>query len=149
MIDTTQFLQLFSPQPANSYLVVATCEDEITGSLSKLLDGVDGTLRVILYNDENLDFSKPFRALPRSYDIVVLKDVLQSHKNQNMILKTSYTTLANAADIVIMEKKGVMDMDAVKQLLEDFEFRAMNDIDIVEGYDLIMAKKLHMWGNGL
>ena len=26
---------------------------------------------------------------------------------------------------------------------------APNDINIVDGYDLIMAKKMHMWGNGL
>ncbi|MDQ1245442.1 MAG: hypothetical protein QG565_1783, partial [Campylobacterota bacterium] len=35
------------------------------------------------------------------------------------------------------------------KLLEEFEFRAPNEIDIVEGYDLIIAKKMHMWGNGL
>ncbi len=148
-MDLTQFLQLFSPHPANSYLLVSTCRDDVTTVLTKLMDSVDGTLKEVLYNEDNLDFSKLFRALPRTHDIVILKDVLQSHKNQNMILKLSYTTLANAAEIVIMEKKGVMDIEATKQLLEDFEFRAINDIDIVEGYDLIMAKKLHMWGNGL
>ena len=36
-----------------------------------------------------------------------------------------------------------------KEILEDFEFRVANYIDLVEGYDLIMAKKMHMWGNGL
>ena len=148
-MDLTQFLQLFSPHPANSYLVVSTCRDDITAELSKLMDSVDGNLKVVLYGDENLEFSKPFRALPRTHDIVILKDVLQAHTNPNMILKLSYTSLANAADIVIMEKKGVMDIELTKQLLEDFEFRAVNDIDIVEGYDLVMAKKLHMWGNGL
>jgi len=48
-----------------------------------------------------------------------------------------------------MEKKGVMDVEKIKELLEEFEFRAVNDIDIVQGYDLVMAKKMHMWGNGL
>jgi hypothetical protein len=66
-----------------------------------------------------------------------------------MILKLAYTTLANTANIVIIEKKGVMDIEAVKAMLEEHEFRAPNEIDIIEGYDLVMAKKMHMWGVGL
>jgi hypothetical protein len=66
-----------------------------------------------------------------------------------MILKLAYTTLANTANIVIIEKKGVMDIEAVKTMLEEHEFRASNEIDIIDGYDLVMAKKMHMWGAGL
>jgi len=65
-----------------------------------------------------------------------------------MLLKIAYTSLANTADIVIM-KKSLLDIPSIKQMLEKFEFRASNDINIVDGYDLIMAKKMHMWGNGL
>ena len=35
------------------------------------------------------------------------------------------------------------------ELLENNEFRAANFIDIFPNYDLVMAKKMHMWGNGL
>ena len=66
-----------------------------------------------------------------------------------MILKIAYTTLANTADIIIMQKKGTMDIDAIKEMLEEFEFRAANYIDVLPEYDLVMAKKMHMWGNGL
>jgi len=114
-----------------------------------LMNGVDGVLNLALYNDENLDFTQPFRAKPRNHDIVVLKDIFYAHKNQSMILKLTYKTLVNTANIIIMEKKGVMDIEALKTTLEEFEFRAPNDIDIVDGYDLVMAKKMHMWGNGL
>jgi hypothetical protein len=48
-----------------------------------------------------------------------------------------------------MEKKGVMDIEAIKTMLEEHEFRAPNEIDVIDGYDLVMAKKMHMWGNGL
>ena len=34
-------------------------------------------------------------------------------------------------------------------MLEEFEFRSSNEIDVLPEYDLVMAKKLHMWGNGL
>ena len=36
-----------------------------------------------------------------------------------------------------------------KELLEKFEFRAPSKINILDEFDLVMAKKMHMWGNGL
>ena len=148
-MNLEQFLQLFNPYPGNHYLQVCSREDEITEALKSMMDCVDGELSVVLYNEENLDFSKSFRALPRSHDIVIIQDVFYKHDNQKMILNLAYHTLANTADVIIMEKKGVMDIEAIKTLLEEFEFRSANEIDIVEGYDLVMAKKMHMWGNGL
>ncbi len=148
-MNLEQFLQLFNPYPGNHYLQVCSCEDEITVALKSMMKSVDGELSVVLYNKENLDFSKSFRALPRSHDIVIIQDVLHKHDNQKMILNLAYHTLANTADVIIMEKKGVMDINAMKEMLEEYEFRAANEIDIVEGYDLVMAKKMHMWGNGL
>ena len=164
MLDLTQFLQLFNPLPGNHYLQVTTIPDETTDALDKILSKVDGELGLVVYDENEIDlekdflntkiqhinsFEQPFRAIPRNYDIVVFKDIFHIHKNQKMILKIAYTTLANTADIIIMEKKGVMDIEAIKDLLEEFEFRASNEIDIVDGYDLVMAKKMHMWGNGL
>ena len=128
---------------------VTTSPDEITDALTLILKEVDGDLGIVLYNNDNLDFSKPFRAPARSNDIIIFKDTFMAHQNQKMILKIAYTSLANTADIIIMEKKGVMDASKMKRMLEKFEFRAPNEIDIVDGYDLVMAKKMHMWGNGL
>jgi len=148
-MNLTQFLELFRPLPGNSYLQVSTQEDAISVALKELLEGVDGELEVILYNDENLEFTKPYRALPRSHDIVILQDVISKHQTPKMLLKTAYTALANTADIILLEKKGAMEIEEMKMLLEEFEFRAINDIDILDGYNLVMAKKMHMWGNGL
>jgi len=148
-MDLKQFSELFNPLPGNHYMQVTTADDEISDLMRLMLEKVDGELDVVLYNDENLNFSQPFRALARSNDIIVFKDTFHSHENQKLILKIAYTSLANTADIIIMEKKGLMDIEAMKNMLEDFEFRAANDIDIVDGYDLVMAKKMHMWGNGL
>ena len=138
---------------------VTTVADETTQVLSNLLDGI-GEFSLVIYGekDDTLDFKnikyvktmkEPFRAIPRSNDMIILKDIFDSHENQDMLLKLSYHSLANTADIIIMEKKGVMDLESKKQKLEEFEFRAANDIDIVDGYDLVVAKKMHMWGNGL
>ena len=153
----TKFLQLFNPYPGSHYMQVTTIADETTTSLSKLLDGV-GEFSLVMYGNDEVDFEnvkyvknfkEPYRAMPRSNDIIVLKDILSFHENPDALLKVAYSSLANTADIVIMEKKGVMDIQEMKQKLEEFEFRASNDIDIVDGYDLVMAKKMHMWGNGL
>jgi hypothetical protein len=162
--DLTQFLQLFNPLPGNRYLQVTTLADETTTALADILKSVGGTLNLVYYCEDEAglqkefinvnvqkipNFSLPFRALPREHDMVILKDIFHLHKNQKQMLKIVYTTLANTANVIIMEKKGVMDVEAIKNLLESNEFRAPNGIEVLEGYDLVMAKKMHMWGNGL
>ncbi|MBL0709288.1 MAG: hypothetical protein JJW00_09580 [Sulfurimonas sp.] len=111
--------------------------------------GVDGELSITLYNNENLDFSQAFRAMPREHDMLILKDVFSKHENKKMILKLSYLTLAHTANLIILEKKGTINIEATKSLLEEMEFRSASEINIIDGYDLVMAKKMHMWGNGL
>jgi len=148
-MNLEKFSQLFTPLPGNHYLQVCTCEDEITTALQTMIESVEGELNIALYNDENFNFSQPFRARPRDHDMVVIKDVFGKHEDPKMILKLAYLTLANTAHLIVMEKKGILDIEATKTLLEEHEFRAPNEIDIVDGYDLIMGKKMHMWGNGL
>ena len=163
-MDLEQFLELFNPYPGNHYLQVTTKVDETTTALNKLIKGVDGEFSLVVYDENEINiqsdfpnvkiqhiknFKNPFRALPRTHDIVVFKDIFHLHENQKGILKIAYTTLANAAHIIIMQKKGTMDIEAMKELLEEFEFRSANEIDVLPEYDLVMAKKLHMWGNGL
>lgn len=163
-MDLKQFRELFHPLPGNHYLEVTTKVDETTFVLQELMNSVDGEFRLALYGSDELllpdelqqanlqqisKLNAPFRALPRDNDIVILKDIFTIHANPELLLRISYTTLANAAEVVIMEKKGLLDIEAIKSLLEKFEFRASNEIDIVEGYDVVMAKKMHMWGQGL
>jgi len=164
MSDLTQFLELFKPLPGNHYLQVTTIPDETTDALYEILNKVDGELSLAIYADQKTDYSsrfpdakiqyidnfkQPFRAIPRNHDIVIFKDFFHLHENQNMVLKIAYTTLANTANIIIMQEKGTMDFEQIKNLLEEFEFRASNEIDVLPEYDLVMAKKMHMWGNGL
>ncbi len=163
-MDLTQFLELFNPYPGNHYLQITTSVDETTQALYDLVEGVDGEFSLAFYGEEDTQLETlypnakiqylktlkhPFRALPRTNDIVVFKDILNTHQNPKGLLKIAYTTLANAAHIIVMEKKGEMDIEATLNLLEEFEFRSQNYIDILPEYDLVIAKKLHMWGNGL
>jgi hypothetical protein len=160
-----QFLELFKPLPGNRYIQVTTHVDETTAALYELLQNAGGELRLAIYSEESLEsvqsrypdvktqqitnFVHPFRALPRDNDIVILKDMFHLHHDKDKLLKVAYTTLANAAELIIMQKKGTMDINAVKELLERHEYRAANEIDVLPEYDLVMAKKMHMWGNGL
>lgn len=159
-----QFLELFNPYPGNNFIEVSTHLSETTIALKNLLDQKDSTLDLVFYTQKECklpdsfqeskiqtinSFEKIFRVLPRSADIIILKDIFHLHTNKNLLLKTSYHALANTADIIIMEKKGILNKDEIYQLFEEHEFRATNFIDIVDGYDLVMAKKMHMWGNGL
>lgn len=162
-MQLAQFLELFNPLPGNCYLEVTTNPNEITTALKSLLESKEGELRVALYGEDQtvLDklevekkqfiegFTKPFRALPRDHDCVIFKEIVSLHANPEQLLKTAYTTLANAAHIIIMEKKGSMDTEAMLEMLDRHEFRAPNSIDVLKEYDLVMAKKLHMWGKGL
>ncbi len=163
-MELDQFLELFNPLPGNCYMQVTTNPDDTTTALGKLMQNVNGELRVVYYTEDQeafdaLDvekkqqvdnFLKPFRALPRDNDVVIFQELLSKHTKPEQLIKIAYTTLANAAHIIIMEKKGVMNIEATIDMLDRFEFRSPNYIDsVVEGYDLVMAKKLHMWGNGL
>jgi len=163
-MDLKQFLELFNPYPGSSYLQITDKVDETTDLLYKLMQNVDGVLNLVIYSDkdENLseiypdaniqyikNLTQPFRALPRTNDIVIFKDIFHKHIKQETILKIAYTTLANAAEIIIMHKKGTADTNEILEMLERFEFRSQNQIDVLDKYDLVMAKKLHMWGNGL
>ncbi|HIP15492.1 MAG TPA: hypothetical protein EYG74_08390 [Sulfurimonas autotrophica] len=139
--------------------------DTITLALQKIISEVDGEFHLALYTQDDhpvipdelkdvkiqiiTDFSRPFRALPRDNDMVIFKNILFEHKNIEHLLKIAYTTLANTANIIILQEKGTMDVEATKKLLENLEFRAPNEIDVLKDYDLVMAKKMHMWGNGL
>lgn len=158
-----EFLDLFHPQPGYKLLEVTTHAGEISSLLIDFLKPYDGRLAVAQYPgehesfeaSENLklqnvpDFTKVFRALPRDNDIVILNDILHRHHLPDRILKAVYTTLANTGEVIIMAPKGEMDLHQMCQELENAEYRAPNPIDIFAEYDLVMAKKMHMWGNGL
>ena len=154
-----QFLELFHPNPGNSYLLVTSKIDSIADALFQKTQDVGGEFKIALYGDGNYEkaklqivdnLTKPFKAQPREFDRVIFYDIFTKHASQNMLLKLAYTALSNAAEIIIVEPKGKLERLQTYELLEANEFRAPNLIeDIVDGHDLFVAKKMHMWGNGL
>ena len=161
-MDLKQFLELFNPNPGNRYIQVVDKFDETTVAIENILNRVDGELHLVCYGEQKSQYNNfktsiqyienlktPFRALPREHDIVILKNILHIHNNPELLLRISYTTLANNANLIIMQDKNTMQVEELKELLEIFEFRSANYIDVLPEFDLVVAKKMHMWGNGL
>ena len=154
-----QFLELFHPLPGNSYLLVTSKIDDVASALHAKTKAVDGNFSIALYGEgsyeaakiEHIDsLSKPFRALPRDNDRVIFYDIFTKHTAPQILLSLAYRTLANAAEVVIVEPKGALEASKMYELLEQKEFRAPNIIeDVFNEHDIFIAKKMHMWGNGL
>ncbi len=159
-----QFLELIQPQPGFKVLEITSHADALTAAvIGHLQPFRNHRMGIACYPGEHQHFeasetlkveevsnySLPFRALPRDNDIVIIRDVLHKHTHSERILKSIYTTLANTGDVIIVTKSEEADTEAQKDLLERLEFRSANSIEILDGYTLVMAKKMHMWGNGL
>jgi hypothetical protein len=159
-------LELFTPQPGYKILDVTSHTDALSRALMQRLAPVRGRLSLAQYPGTHTalppcesvafqqqtvpDFTKPFRAFPRDNDIVFLRDVLHRYAQPERILKAVYTTLANAAEVVIVTESGAADTEAQLALLEKADFRAGSVIeDVADGVTVVMGKKMHMWGNGL
>ena len=161
-----RFLELFSPQPGYKILDITSHTDTLSSALLQRLAPVRGRFALACYpgthtplppceevmlQEQNVpDYTKFFRALPRDNDIVFLRDVLHRHAQPERILKAVYTTLANAAEVIIVTADEAADVQAQLAMLEKADFRAANVIEgMAEGVKVVMAKKMHMWGNGL
>ncbi|MDD5052277.1 MAG: hypothetical protein PHO27_06045 [Sulfuricurvum sp.] len=127
-------------QPFNATVDLSLYPGEHTEHASAVIGKVD-TIK---------DFNSPIRSATRDYETIVLQDVLHLHSLPLKLLQLVYRSLENSAEIIIVQSKGVMETSEVEALLERSEFRAANTIsDLIAGYDVIVAKKMHMWGNGL
>lgn len=161
-----KYLQLFLPQPGYKILDVTSHTDVLSAALLQRLVPVNGRFALAEYPGDHTalpscdgvivqqqripDYDKPFRALPRDNDVVFLRDVLHRHTQPERLLRAVYTTLANAAEVVIVTERGNADVAGQLAMLEKADFRAANVIEgIDEAVTVVMGKKMHMWGNGL
>ena len=120
--------------------------DFLSPILKELAEEYNGTVIYKKFEDED---SARLRSKAREYEYIILSDILSHCPNKDKIIKIMYTALENSANIIILEKKSNNNLEEIKELLDDTSFVAINDIDLFEDYELITAKKLHMWGSGL
>ena len=120
--------------------------DFLSPVLKEVAEEYNGTVHYKKFEDEN---SARLRSTARDYEYIILSDILSQCPNKDKIIKIMYKALENSANIIILEKKSNNNLVEVKNLLDDTSFVAINNIDLFEDYELITAKKLHMWGSGL
>ena len=153
---------LLHPTPHTKIMVVTSHLDSMTEEMGDFLAPYEGLIDVSLFpgDHQNLtsfhktftikDYKSPAGGIPRDYAAVIVQDVLHLHESPHKFLELLYRTLLNASEIIILQKNGSMSFPEVESLLDQVEFRAINEItDLIEGYDVVVAKKMHMWGKGL
>ncbi len=140
------FKDLFQPFPNISVLHINNGAKFIDAPIKEVVDFLDGNLEYIEFMEEK---SARIKATAREYEYIVLSDILSYCPNKDKVLKLMYKALENSANIIVLEKKSNNNMDEIKQLLDESSFVAINHIELFEEYNLITAKKLHMWGSGL
>lgn len=118
----------------------------INPTIEDIASSLEGKVEYKEFTDEN---STRLRASAREYEYIILSDILLYCPNKDKILKLMYRALENSANLIILEKKTNENLEEIKELLDKTSFVAINNIELFEEYNLITAKKMHMWGNGL
>ena len=144
--EYNDFKSLFLNVPALSLLHIQNNCPLVDDCLEYLREKNDGT--IINKNLQDIDCNR-FRLKTREYEFIILSDIFSECTNQHHFLKSCYHSLENGAFIIIIEQKIKNKEQEILELLDNVEFRVANPISIFEDYTLVMAKKLHMWGNGL
>ena len=138
--------------------------DGLTAALAEHVGLCGGELTVAAYPGEHRlppaaehlrfgavkNFRAPFKAAARDYEIILLNDILHLHAFREKLLRHAYQGLENSALLIVIQSGGSLPREEVEALLERCEYRAANTIDgLIEGASVTVAKKLHMWGNGM
>lgn len=160
----SSFCDLFQTSPQMKILLATSHSDTLTEEICTYLEPFNATVDLSLYPGEHTehsssvigkcdiikDFNSPIRSATRDYETIVLQDILHLHSLPLKLLQLIYRSLENSAEVIIVQTKGAMETSDIEALLEKAEFRAANTIsDLIVGNDVIVAKKMHMWGNGL
>jgi len=144
--EYNDFVGLFLDSPALSLLHIQNNCDLLEQALEDVKNKNDGTLIKKDLADINCD---KFRLKSREFEFIVISDLFDTCTNKKRFFSSCYHSLENSAYIIIIEHKSKNNVQEILELLDEVEYRVANAIDIFENYNLIMAKKLHMWGNGL
>ena len=164
MMAYRQLLELIGDAPGLKVLEVTTHADALSAALAEHVGKCGGELTIAAYPgahtppepSEHLKYSEikhfkaPFKAAARDYEVIILNDILHLHAFREKLLKHAYQGLENSAILIVLQRKGTLPRTEVETMVEACEYRAVNTIEgLVEGSSATVAKKLHMWGNGM
>ena len=144
--EIEQFTSLLEDAPALCLLNISNGVNPLLDILESKISLNDGTMVSKELSEISCD---RFRLRTREFEYCILFDIINNCNDNDKFIKACYHSLENSAFIIIVEPKTANNISQIIELLDVCEFRVGNNIDIFEDYNLIMAKKLHMWGNGL
>ncbi|MEA3498191.1 MAG: hypothetical protein U9R16_03940 [Campylobacterota bacterium] len=140
--ELEQFSQLFGMTPSISILDINNSCEDITKTLNRLVEPEDGKVTTLYTTNLNELRVKVKRS---NYDYAVLSASFLNQEEKNLFMKIVSLGLRDSGYIIFLEEKDKQ-IDEIYTLLEEYDFGAISSIDIFENYQLIMGKKLHMWG---
>ena len=140
--ELEEFSSLFDLIPNISILNLNTTNTELSNTLENLVKPLNGNLLNIQSKDTRELKAKIKRA---AYDYGIIYHSILNSENQETLMKLLNIGIRDSGYIIVLEKRG-NELDCIYTLLEEFDYGAISSIDIFENYNLIMGKKVHMWG---
>ena len=144
--ELLNFNSLFEDSPSLALLHIQNDFKKIEDALAFTALRNSGTLKSVDFNEIDCD---KFRLRTRDYEYAVLTNTLKNCSNKQKFMQTVYHSLENSSEIILIEQKEHSKLSEIISLLDEANYRAINNIDIFENHYLVMGKKLHMWGGGL
>ncbi|WP_320035843.1 hypothetical protein [Halarcobacter sp.] len=140
------FKGLFQPFTNLSVFFINNNTDFIESTLEEVVKTNEGKLNKIDFIEEKY---LKLNHYMREFEYIVLGDIINKYEKKELLLQKCYRALENSANIIILENKTNNNLDEIRELLDKTSFVAINSIELFDNYELITAKKLHMWGSGL
>lgn len=140
------FKEFFQPFENIAILHINNHLDFLNEVIENVAHEYNGSVKTIEFNEEK---DAKLNGVAREYEYIILSDILSHCPNAKHIIALMYKALENSANIIIVEKKSHHNEEAIKTMLDNATFVAINNTDLFEEYHVITARKLHMWGSGL
>jgi hypothetical protein len=140
------FKTLFQKTPNSALLHIGNNCIDIQNILNDFVNEIDAKLAYKDFSTINLE---RFRLTARDFEYVIVSDCLDMIADIDKFIKEIYHSLENSANVILISHKNKNNLLFMIDILERNDFRATNSIEIFDDYNLVMAKKMHMWGNGL
>jgi len=138
----SEFLELFTITPNIDILDLNNGCDDISKALNELVKPFDG--KIVTINTQVLNELK-IKVKRSSCEYGVISNSILQSEDKHTLMKIITTAIRDSGYIVILEEKE-KSLEEIYELLEEFDFGAISSVDIFEKYNLIIGKKLHMWG---
>ncbi len=140
--ELDDFSHLFDFTPNIEILNLNIGDNDITEALITFVKAFNGSITTHTISTTN-ELSRKIKK--SNYDYGIICNLILNSSEQNKLLEIISMGIRDSGYIIILEKKD-KELDNIYALLEEFDYGAISSIDIFDKYNLIMGKKLHMWG---